>query len=86
MIRIMCAIRDVAAEIYLQPFFVRHTNEALRDFKATVNTPNANNVIATAPADFELWQLAEFDDETGGIHNTGMQRIARATDLKDTLQ
>lgn len=89
MIRIVCAVRDTAAQLYLQPFFVRHANEALRDFKGTVNAADRNNVISGHPSDFELWQLALFDDETGTfyINDENQQvreRIARAADLKET--
>lgn len=86
MIKIVMGVRDTRTEIYINHFTVRHTGEALRDFRLQVNTEG--NVLSAHPEDFELWQLALWDDETGTFYLNDekaivKQRLARATDLKD---
>lgn len=66
MIHIACAVLDAAVGSYNRPFFVPSTALAVRSFSDEVNrNGDGNNSMAAHPADFSLWRLGLFDDETG---------------------
>lgn len=76
--KIIVAVKDLAVEQFGQPFTLRHTNEAMRSFRDEVQNPESP--IAKHPSDYELWQVGEYNEDTGMI-NSKMERIARAIDL-----
>lgn len=57
------AIRDAKSARFIQP--VNDVNEATakRGFSQAVNNPNG--IIGFAPKDFDLYKVAQFDDEKG---------------------
>lgn len=59
------AIRDVKAAAYLRPFFSQNHQVAMRDCTSACRNPESPFV--KFPTDFELYQLGEFDDESGLI-------------------
>ncbi len=65
MIHHIFALYDSKAESYTRPFLCRTVGEAVRDFAYSVNDP------AQKPSqyfgDFTLFQIGEYDDQTGGI-------------------
>lgn len=64
----ICTILDKGASVYLPPFTVRHINEAVRNFRTSVNTKGVDaSVIAHHPMDFALMHLGEYDDQSGAI-------------------
>lgn len=66
MIKLFFAVYDSAAKVFMDPFMARTTEEALRRFRATVNHPEAGS-IAEFPEDYTLFQIGEYDLETGLI-------------------
>lgn len=78
----VCAIRDLAAEAFLRPFFVAAVGVAVRDFQATVANPDANNPMHHHAADFELYLLGDFDERLGTFTLSPLpQRLATAKDM-----
>lgn len=73
------AIKDQAIEALSQPFFVQAQGQAVRMFMD--ETKNEQSQINKHPADFELYYLGEFDEQTGQITQTTVERVARATDF-----
>lgn len=61
----MFAIYDAKAEFYANPFVARTTGEALRSFAQAANDEKIT--ISQNPDDFALFELAEFDEQTGQI-------------------
>lgn len=61
------AIKDNMAGIYLTPVLFQNENVALRWFNGVVNSKDQNEVIFNNPQDFELWKLAEYNNEDGTI-------------------
>lgn len=59
------AIFDSKVVAYLQPFFMRAHGEAVRAVCQAANDPNTN--FCRYPADFTLFQVAEYDDSTGAF-------------------
>lgn len=63
---VVLSVRDLKAEVYSRPFYVGRLGEGLRSFQDEVLQGDAaTSLITKHPADFQLWCLAQFDDETG---------------------
>ena len=74
------AIKDQAIEAFSQPFFVQAQGQAVRMFMD--ETKNEQSQINRHPADFELWYIGEFDEQTGTVTAApNVERVARATDF-----
>lgn len=58
------SIYDSKAECYDRPIFARSTAEIVRDLTQIVNTTNENNKFYLYPADFTLFEIGEYDDQT----------------------
>lgn len=65
--KVIAAIRDVKAGIFMQPFFVPAVGVAVRNVQDEVRRVADDNMLNMHPEDFELWQLGTFDDETGEV-------------------
>ena len=78
--KVVCAVRDVAAETYGQPFFVNAVGAALRSFKDEVNRKADDNMLYQHPEHFSLHQLGTFDDETGILEQSGPRLLIQAGD------
>lgn len=63
MIWVVCSVFDTAVQNYSPPFCVRHLGEATRSFTHEVQGKDSR--IAKNPADFFLFHLGSFDDESG---------------------
>lgn len=83
MIHNVLAVKDTATQVFFPPFTVRHVNQGLRDFKDQINA--ADSKLGQHAADFELWHLSDYNDDTGQFYELtgGSVRVARAQDLKD---
>lgn len=65
---VICSIYDVKAEAFSQPMFFQAVGQALRSFiDAVSDTSRADNNFAKHPADYNLYRIGEFDDQTGAI-------------------
>ena len=62
---IICTVKDRAADAYGRPMFVPSTGVAIRSFSDEINRNNADNQLFNHPDDFDLYELGEFDDNTG---------------------
>jgi len=67
MIKFIVCVKDRAAEIYNQPFFVPHRNVAVRDFTDEVNRVDPQNPLNKHPDDFDLYLLGQYDDVLGSF-------------------
>lgn len=61
------AIFDVKLGRYAPPFIAQTAGQAERDFKGLVQ--NRESIIAKNPEDFRLFELGEYNDQTGLIEN-----------------
>jgi hypothetical protein len=62
---IICTVKDRAADAYGRPMFVPSAGVAIRSFSDEINRNNAENQLYNHPDDFDLYELGEFDDNTG---------------------
>jgi hypothetical protein len=63
--QIICTVKDRAADAYGRPMFVPSAGVALRSFSDEINRNNADNQLFNHPDDFDLYELGEFDDNSG---------------------
>lgn len=62
----MFALYDDAVKSYLRPFWSDHKANAQRSFRQLVNqTDNRDNMVANHPDQFTLFELGEFDEQSG---------------------
>lgn len=59
------AVRDRAADVFGQPFFVASIGGATRSFSDEINAGGDKNVLAKHPEDFDLYELGAFYDNEG---------------------
>lgn len=80
----ICAVKDVSIDTFGQPIFVRRPGQAVRGFTDEVNRQAPDNQMYTHPADFEMWQIGTFDDETATItqDQDSIQRLCRGVDVQ----
>lgn len=60
------AVRDNAAEVYMQPWTAPSRGAAIRSFKDAVNS-NQDTPIAKHPQDHVLFHIGEYDDNSGRL-------------------
>lgn len=77
------AIWDSAVQGYGRPFFVPTAGAAVRSFRDEVNRAHEENQMHRHPEDFELHELARFDDETGVFTPYERVTLLRGKDAKD---
>lgn len=81
MILVVCSVRDLKAEVFARPFYVGRVGEAVRSFQDEVTGGDqSSSLLAKHPADFELWVLGSFDDETGKFSEE-LRLLGRGSDF-----
>ncbi len=77
-------IFDSKAEIFNTPFFYPQTSQARRAFGDLVN--DSKTAISLHPEDYTLFEVAEFDDQTGIVtpHETP-KSLGLGVEFKITL-
>jgi len=62
MIHKIFTVYDSKAELFMQPFFMPTTGQALRSFEDTCN--DSSTLFAKHPADFTLFEIGSYEDIT----------------------
>lgn len=78
---VIVAVKDLSIPAFMAPTPVRAAGQAIRGFQDEANRPAQDNPVHNHPQDFELWQLATFDEETGQFENN-QQLLIRGMDAK----
>lgn len=81
MIKLMCALYDRKAEMFLDPFFVPTIGVAARDIGAEVNRSGEPNRLRDFRTDFELWHLGNFDSESGFVEFSKAAKVCDVASL-----
>lgn len=80
----MMAVFDKKARAFAQPFFVSHTDVAVRQFKQAANTPT--HQVHEHSEDFALFYFGTFDDADGKLELTATPtHVVEAIQLKRSL-
>lgn len=72
------SILDVKLELFNQPFPARSDVEARRMFALLAND---RGLISSAPEDFRLVKIADFDDHTGAISSHEPKNLGNAKEF-----
>lgn len=78
------AVLDEKAKCFLPPFNAQNNGVAIRMFDGAVKNPET--LVSKYPADYCLYALAEFDDNSGkyvGIEP--IERVVKASELVQPL-
>jgi hypothetical protein len=82
--RVIVAIKDTAARVFGIPFVVQAAAQAVRSLRDEVNSTDSTSDVCKHPGDFELYQIASFDDDSGlVVPELSPQLLCRAKDLLD---
>ena len=76
---IICAVRDVAASVYGNPFCVSSQGAAVRSFINEINSRSPESVMAAHYKDFDLYKIGEFDEATGIVVSFAPELLLRGT-------
>lgn len=80
MILQVIAVFDRAVAAFMQPMFIPHKGAAVRSFTDWVN--DSNSEFSKHPEDYELYLLAEYDDQKGRFNMPEVpDRLCRAQDV-----
>lgn len=63
----MFSILDVVVGAFNRPYCLVSRGQAVRSFIDEIQRASEENPMYKHPKDYELYELAEFDDETGQI-------------------
>lgn len=66
---IACAVRDRQVDAFNRPFFVPSVGLAIRSFTDEVNRDDPQNPMNRHAADFELFRIGEYDEDSGKFSN-----------------
>lgn len=80
MILNVLAVKDRAANAFMQPFFAPTEAMAVRSFREEVG--KAESPFHKNPEDFDLYWLGTFDDGKGAIRSEDPRLVARAQDIR----
>lgn len=61
------AIRDRLIDYYMTPFCAESDRQVMASLSTNISNPENLNAIAQCPQHFELYRLAEVDEETGNL-------------------
>lgn len=82
--KVIVSLKDTAARFFGNPFTVQAVSQAVRSLRDEVNSKESTSDVCKHPADFELYLIGHFNDDTGVI--TPMESpdlVCRAKDLTD---
>lgn len=66
---IVVAVRDRQLNAFGRPWYASTRGQAVRSFSDEVNRSAGDNQLYMHPEDFELFQLATFDEDSGTFAN-----------------
>lgn len=78
----LLAVRDKAIEAFGVPFTVVHIGQGNRSFVDEINNPESQ--MGRHPEHYDLYHIADYDEQTGEIILVEIKLIARGTDVKNT--
>jgi len=80
---VMCAVRDSAVNAFARPFCVPSTAVAIRGFRDEVNRKGSE--MNNHPADYELFEVGMFDEDTATMTSCAPRSLSRAVDVHEEV-
>lgn len=81
--KVICSVRDSAADVYASPFTSQNINTAMRDFAHACRDQQSQ--LSKNPEDFALYLLGEFEDDTGILIPVAPKLVANATQFNSEV-
>lgn len=82
--KVIVSLKDTAARVFGVPFVVQAAAQAVRSLRDEVNSKESTSDVCKHPDDFELYEVAQFDEHSGAVAaHEAPQLLCRAKDLKD---
>lgn len=78
MILNLYSVRDLATNIFNQPWCDLNDEAALRGFSYQINN---NDLMGFKPSDFQLFQVGEFDSDKGDVKHIIPVLVSRGEDV-----
>lgn len=80
---VVVSVLDTAMKAFGRPVFVPTIGVAVRSFTDEVNRKAEDNQMYRHPEDFQLWILAEFDEDQGvfEVPQDGKRMLVRGQDV-----
>jgi len=79
------SVYDTKVEAYLQPFFMQTKAAAIRAWADAISDPNTQ--FNKHPNDFTLYELGQYDDQSGIITNYDVKiHLGNASEYKNTSE
>lgn len=75
----MYSVKDVKAKEFNFPFTFANDAAAVRGFGDAICHGDKNSLLASHPADFQLWSIGVFDTESGVVVSYGSDAVVLAT-------
>ncbi|WNK12719.1 MAG: nonstructural protein [Microvirus sp.] len=75
------AIRDSAVQCFMVPMYFQSKGQAIRAFTDEVNRVDVNNNLNKHPADFGMYEIGTYDDETGQSMTLEPTLVVLASDV-----
>lgn len=84
-LRVFAVMDQKAASFVQVPFFCLTRGQAIRGFADACNDPKTE--LYAHPADYELFELGEFDQETGHLVpcEKGVQPLGNGSSFKESV-
>lgn len=74
MIQHVVAVKDRALDAFMRPFCTPTLGAAIRSFQDEVNRKDSE--LNKHPEDYDLWHIADWDDNSGDFKTIKPQQIA----------
>lgn len=72
-------IYDIAAGVYLRPFFARSDDESIRSFARIAE--NKEDIVGQSPQDFTLHRIGTWDDKEGELVGETPKKVVTALEV-----
>lgn len=79
---IICAVRDLKAEVFGNPFCAQTIGAAVRGFEDEANRAHEENTVYKHPDDFQLFALGKFDNNSGEFKTELPKLLCSAKELQ----
>lgn len=75
MVQLIISIRDIKSDTFSRPMFTHNYGTAIRMFTDEVNRESEDNQLFKHSADYQLFDLGNFDDVTGRLEGQEIPKL-----------
>ena len=83
---VIACVKDRATDAYGTPMFLVSVGQGMRSFSDEVNRESEENQLFRHPDDFDLYELGEYDTDSGSFDCFVPRLLARGKDISTKIQ